>query len=216
MTVTSSNGAPFMLTPRTESVVEPMRLELIPLEPDAEGKAAQWNIKVALGPDIPVGMRNYPLRFDSDIVVPHPKYPSADGSPQYYSVQLNVQAQVTGMVSAEPGFISFGMVNHGSPVERAIQLEVHDDFKLTESMPVRIEGLQGQDFPFADAFSTSITPLDGGKRAELRVILDGMPEDALGSFGGTLKVEVGHPFMNTLSVRFSGISRPAATPNQGG
>ena len=211
VTVSSSSGEPFMLKPRTDAMVEPLRIELEPIEPGDDGRASQWNLKVALGPDIPIGMRNYPVRFDSDIVVPHPKYPSADGSAQYYSVQLNVQAQVTGMVSAEPGFLSFGMVNAGTPVERALMLEVHDDFKLTADIPVVVKGMQGQDFPFGEAFKTTLTPLDDGKRAELRIKLDGIPEDALGSFGGSLEIQVGHPFMSSLTVRFSGISRPAST-----
>jgi hypothetical protein len=82
-------------------------------------------------------------------------------------------------------------------------------------MPVAFEGLQGQEFPFADAFEVTVVPLEGGKEADLVVKLKGLPEELNGSFGGQIKVQVGHPHMQELLVRFSGVCRVGLpTPTQ--
>ncbi len=215
LTITSTAGQPFLLTPGKEAAVEPLSVDYSAKDPDPEGRSSEWEIKIKLGPNIPIGMRTYPVRFTSDIPIPHPKYPSQDGSVQNYGVTLNVQAQVTGMVSAEPSFVTFGMVKPGEPVERSVRIECHDDFKLGAEIPVHIEGLQGQPLPFGDALTASVQPLEDGHAADLKVRLAGLPGDLNGSFGGLLKIKVGHPFMEELTVRFSGVCRPAL-PSTGG
>jgi hypothetical protein len=219
VTVAATRGEPFKLTIGQETVQGPIKLDYTPKNRDAEGRASEWEVKVALGPNNDVGMRSYPIQMKSDIPVAHPKYPSQDGTVQYHGFLLNVQAQVTGMVSAEPSFITFGMVRPGEALDRALRIECHDDFQLKADMPVVFEGLQGQEFPFKDLFQVTVEPQPGGKVADLKVHLAGLPQDLNGSFGGVLKVKVGHPFMEELQVRFSGVCRPglpaaAAPPPQ--
>ncbi|MSR61080.1 MAG: DUF1573 domain-containing protein [Planctomycetes bacterium] len=208
VTVTSTRGEPFKLTLAQETVQEPVKLSYTAKEPDAEGRSNEWEIQVALGPNTEIGMRNYPINFKSDLAIAHPKYPSPDGAPQYHGFMVNVQAQVTGMVSAEPSFLTFGMVRPGEPIERALRVESHDEFKLTADMAYSFEGLQGQEFPYKDAFQVTIAPLEDGKAADMRVRLTGLPADLNGSFGGVLRLKVGHPFMDELQLRFSGVCRP--------
>lgn len=215
VTVTSSVGEPFVLSLNQEAVQEPLKLEYTAKNPDAEGRASEWEIKVSIGPNTEIGMRNYPLNFKSDLVIAHPKYPDPEGKPQYHGFMMNVQAQVTGMVSADPAFITFGMVRPGEPVERALRIQCHDkdgNFRLTSDLAVVFEGLQGQEFPWKDRFKTTVEVLDEGKAADFKVRLEGLPEDLNGSFGGVIKIKVGHPFMDELLVRFSGVCRPGLPP----
>jgi len=215
VTVTTSGGEPFVLSLGQDTVQEPLRLEYTAKNPDAEGRASEWEVKVALGPNTEIGMRNYPVNFKSDLVIAHPKYPSPDGAPQYHGFMMNVQAQVTGMVSAEPAFITFGMVKPNEAIERALRIQCHDKdgvFKLPAELPVVFEGLQGQEFPWKDRFTTSLELLDGGSAADFKVRLSGLPEDLNGSFGGVIRIKVGHPFMDELLVRFSGVCRPGLPP----
>jgi len=219
VTVVSAGGEPFLLSLSQEVVQEPLRLEYTAKNPDAEGRASEWEVKVALGPNTEIGMRNYPVNFKSDLVIAHPKYPSPDGAPQHHGFMMNVQAQVTGMVSAEPAFITFGMVRPNEPIERALRIQCHDKdgaFKLPAELPVVLEGLQGQEFPWKDRFSTSVELLDGGTAADFKVRLEGLPEDLNGSFGGVIRIKVGHPYMEELLVRFSGVCRPGLPPAGGG
>src|SRR5262249_51639933 len=118
VTVTSTRGEPFLLELGQEAVQEPVELTTTAKNPDAQGKASEWEIHVALGPNTEPGMRHYPINFKSDLVISNPKYPNPDGTPQYTGFMLNVQAQVLGMVSAEPPFLTFGMVKPGEEIER--------------------------------------------------------------------------------------------------
>jgi hypothetical protein len=213
--VTTTRGEPFALSIGQEALQQPLGVELTAKDPDAEGRSNEWTVKVTLGPNAEVGMRSYPLQMRTDLPIAKPKYPSKDGTPQTHIFMLNVQAQVTGMVSAEPSFLTFGMVRPGEPVERALRVECHDDFKLTADLPVLFEGLQGQEFPYKDAFAVTIQPVEEGKAADVRVKLNGMPADLNGSFGGVLRLQLGHPHMQELQVRFSGVCRPAL-PTVGG
>ena len=164
-------------------------------------------------------MRNYPLMLDSDLPIggdaTHEEDEGQEGhgheaeaGPKNYSTTIAVQARVLGLVHAEPGFVSFGMVRPGQVLERTVRLQCHDDFELAPDMPVTIEGLYGQKFPYPDAFTTELVPVEGGKLLDLRLRLEGLPDEVNGSFGGILKLAVGHPSMEELSVRFSGVCRP--------
>jgi len=208
VTVTSTRGEPFFLTIGQETIQEPVKLDYSAKDPDAEGRSNQWTIKVAFGPNAQIGMRTYPISFKSDIPIAHPKYPVKDGPPPTHSFLLNVQAQVSGMVSAEPSFLTFGMVRPGEPLERSLRIQCHDEFKLRADMPSTLEGLQGQELPFKDAFAVVIEPDEDGKAANVKVQLKGMPPDTNGSFGGVLRLKVGHPFMDEVQIRFSGVCRP--------
>lgn len=202
VTVATTRHEPFKLTLGQEVVQGPIKLEMQANEPDAEGKSSEWQVKVTMGPNPEIGMRSYPINLKSYIPIAHPKYPSKDGTVQYHGFMLNVQAQVTGMVSAEPSFLTFGMVRPGEPIERSLRIDCHDAFKLTADIPVVFEGLQGQEFPYKDAFAITIEPIEEGKAANLKVKLNGMPADLNGSFGGVLRVKVGHPYMEEIQIRF--------------
>jgi hypothetical protein len=215
VTVKSTRGELFKLTQANETPNQSIQVEYLPKEPDAEGRAAEWEVKVKLQPGSQPGMQNFPLSLKTDMEIAHPKYPNQDGSPQFHTLMVSIQAQVVGMVSAEPSFLTFGMVRPGEPVERTLRLECHDDFQLRSDIPVVFEGLQGQAFPYADVFQVAVEPAEDGKAADVKVKLTGFPTDQNGSFSGVLKIQVGHPHLPELQVRFSGVCRPAL-PSQTG
>jgi hypothetical protein len=213
VTITTTRAEPFLLSLGQERPQDDVTLEFAAKDPDAEGKSSQWEIKVALGPSTEPGMKSYPIQFLSDLAITNPKYPSPDGAPQFHGFMLNLQAQVLGMVSAEPPFLTFGMVKPGEAIERTLRLECHDDeFKLTADIPVVVEGLQGQALPWGDRFQITVVPLEDGRSADLKVLLTGLPDDVNGSIGGQLRVKVGHPNMEEVAIRFSAVCRPGLPP----
>ncbi len=209
VTVYSKRGERFSLKEDLGPLAakRPIALELAPENPDAEGKSDRWKVHVIAGPGLEIGMVNAPLQLLSDLPIPNPKYPNPDGSVKCYPVMIAVQARVMGLVGAEPAFVSFGMVRPGQAMERAVRIECRDEFQLPGSMPVQIEGLYGGEFPYAQSFATEFGPVEAG-RVDLKLKLLGLPKDLNGSFGGILKVSVGHPSMAEVSVRFSGVCRP--------
>ena len=125
-----------------------------------------------------------------------------------YYTRMYAQATVKGMVSAQPAFLSFGMVQPGQPVERTIRLECFDDFELASDMPVTLGGMRpGLEFPSAEHFTWSVSATDKPKVLDVTLRLEGLPEDVNGSFGGTLTLAVGHPLKPEISIRFSGVCR---------
>ena len=208
MKLTSTTLQPFLLEADPQFNVKPLSLELTPVSPDGEGRATEWDVHVSVGPDIPEGMRNYPIRLVTDQPVPDPKSEAKDGSVKTYQVVGYAQVSVTGLVSAQPGFISFGMVRPGQVVERTIRIECHDDFKLSADMPIALVGLlKGENFPYEETFTHTLTSVEEGRLYDLVLRLEGLPDDTNGSFGGQVKVALGHPHKKQLVIRFSGVCR---------
>ena len=208
--VRSETLEPFLLTVDERFVSEPLSVELEPLEPDAAGRSTVWDVHMTLGPGIPEGLRNYPILLLTDKEIPYPsaKTQTPDGSPPVYTARAYVQAAVQGLVTANPGFLSFGMVRPGEVVERTVRLECFDDFVLDPNIPVRLAGMRaGVEFPYEDRFTWSFAPSDDPQVLELTLRLEGLPEDLNGSFGGYLHLDVGHPLKPTVGVRFSGVCR---------
>lgn len=211
--VTTSVLEPYLLKLDDQFVVEPLTVQVVPIDPNPEGKAKEWDVKVALGPNIPEGLRNYPLRLLTDVPVPAPKTPAITDEPPTFEARIFIQAQVMGLVSAEPSFLSFGMVRPGQVVERSVKVVCHDDFVLSADVPITLTGLRGEEFPYRDAFSWKLTKLEDGT-LDFLLKLEGMPEDLNGSFGGVITLAVAHPHKAEVQIRFSGVCRlglPAET-----
>lgn len=221
VTVHSKRGERFLLKLDDNALSQdkPIEVTLTPDNPDADGKSDRWQIRLAAGPNLDIGMQTAPIQLISDLPIPNPKYPNEDGAAKCFPVMLALQARVIGLVNAEPAFISFGMVRPGQTVERSVRIESHDEtFQLFTGMPVQIEGLYGGEFPYSSYFATTLEPADDGRVLDLKLKLEGLPADLNGSFGGILKLAVGHPSMKELTVRFSGVCRPgspAAAPTGG-
>ena len=213
---------PFLLKVDEQFQTEPLKVELSPVDPADDGRSTDWKLSVELGPGTPEGVRNFPIRLVSDVPVPGSHGDSetqgaADdghdhGSSPVHELRCYVQAQVTSMVSATPGFVSFGMVRPGQVVERTVLIRCHDDFELDPALSVRIEGLRSEEFALADSFATTLTPLEDGV-LELKLELLGLPEEHQGSFGGVVRLAIGHPLKEELQVRFSGVCRAGLPSN---
>jgi hypothetical protein len=205
--VKSRKGQPFKLTVNKKTLPKNVALQVVPVSPGDDGRSNEWNVTVVAGPGLPIGIRNYPCQVSTDIEVAKPKFPNQDGSAKYHQVPLAVQARVIGMVHAEPAFVGFGMIRPGEVVERVVRIQSNDDYQLAADTLVTMEGLYGGEFEYADLFTTTLEPVEEGKSMDLRVRLEGLPDEVNGSFGGILKVAVGHPSMKDLTIRFSGVCR---------
>ena len=207
-----------------------MTVELKPVDPDAEGRAKEWDIHVTLGPELPEGMRNYPIRLTTDQLIPSPRgehddhddhagHDHDDGKtpPKYYFVIGYAQVQVKGLVSANPAYVPFGMVRPGQEVERVVRIECHDDFELSADTNVAMTALIQSDlFDYRKAFTTKLDPVEGENALDLTVKLEGLPDGVSGSFGGMLRLDVNHPNKKELMVRFSGVCRPGVVKSSQG
>jgi len=206
---------PFMLELDEANVVAPLSATLTPVDPDAEGRARNWELSVSLGPDVPEGMRRYQLRMTSDIPQAdehdHGEGEEIDHAPTTRELMCFVNATVNALVVATPNFVSFGAVRPGEPMERSVKVECLDpDFALPADPDYRFQSITGGEFTGAENFSVHIAPVEGseGKQLDVTVRLEGLPDDFTGSFGGMVTLSIGHPTKPEVSVRFSGVARP--------
>ena len=217
--VSSESLDPFLLTVDDRYLEgQPVKVELTPVEPDAEGRSLTWDVAVEIGPDFPrEGINNFPIVLNTDQEIENPKAPNPDGTPVYHQARVYAQATVLSLVSANPAFVSIGMLRPGEAMTKTVRLTTVDpDFTFPENPEIRIEGFRGTEFQYADNFELEILPVEGENALDLDIRLKGMPEGFSGSFGGLVVVEVGHPAKPEVQVRFSGLCRaglkPAAPP----
>ena len=217
---------PFLLELDESRVTDPMKVQLSPVDPDADGKSQTWKLAFTLGPEIPEGHRNYNLRLITDIpraAVAHEgeteEEHAAHAQPAgFRELNCAVRANVRGLVVATPNFVSMGLVRPGQVEERTVKIESLDpNFQLPTEADYEIVSLNGAPFEMAEFFTVKTEPVEGtaGTQQTLTVRLEGLPEDFQKSFGGMIKLRIDHPTKETLNVRFSGVVR-AGIPTTSG
>ena len=214
--ISTTTGVKVKLTAPSENMPQGVKFEVNPIDPDADGKAARWEVQVHLGPGLMEGNLAYTVGIKSDIEIPGgDKLPS--GVPQTYEVSLPIMARVTGMISYTPAFISLGLIRPGQVVSRSVRVTSHDpDFKLPEPKIV-VSGRGGAEWEFANRFSSVVRPVAGENSVDIELRLDGMPETLNGSFSGELTIQVGHPEKPEIKLPITGVCRGApATAGEGG
>jgi hypothetical protein len=210
LTVSGKQPGPFKLNLEGRTTPPGMKIELRPENPDAEGRAEQWHVDVTIGPDAREGNLGFPVQLQSDEEVKGA--PKVDGGEvPHYGVTAMVTAQVRGPISWEPQYISFGLVRPGQVMPRTMRVETFDpEFKFdadTLSLEVVGPSKEKPEFPWKDYFSHVVRPSEDGKAIDVELTLDGLPEDAEGSFQGQLLIKTGHPAKPEIGVLFSGVCR---------
>jgi len=193
-----------------------MTVDLQPLNPGQDGRAAHWRATVTIGEGAEEGNVGYQIRLLSDVEMPdkHDGKAPAEGAPQlhekttFQQVNASVSGRILGPLSFTPQFLSMGLVRPGQPVTRNVKLISHDpEFDLGQ-VKVELRGENGQELAWKDHFGTSVQPAPGMNNAlDITLKLDGLPEGSDGSFRGELVIHTGHPRRPELLVRFSGVCR---------
>ena len=210
-TVSGKKPGPFMLSLDGRTTPPGVKIDLQPQNPDEEGKAEQWKVVVTVGPDCREGNLGYPIHLRSDEeVLGAPKI--AGGETPTYGASVMITARVRGLISWEPQYLSFGLVRPGQVMPRQLSVSTFDPEFQFEADKVQIE-LVGPseakpDFPWKDYFSSNVRPSADGSSVDIELTLDGLPDDADGSFQGRLIIKTGHPTKPEVPVLFSGVCRP--------
>jgi hypothetical protein len=171
-------------------------------------------LTVTLGPDLVEGNTARALTMKSDVAIPGAEKHHTGAVPTYQA-QITLSAQVVGPFSYNPPYLSMGLVRPGQVVTRTVTLESHDDeYSFAEKMPVvSVEGLQNpgttefREWQYADRFTPVVRPVAGKNAVDIELRLEGMPEDATGSFRGTLVVDLGHPEKERITLVITGVCR---------
>jgi hypothetical protein len=211
---TTRSDVKVKLTAPTENIPQGVSFEVAPIEPDAEGKSARWELIAHIGPNLVEGNLAYTIPLKSDIEIPGgEKLPS--GSAPTYEISIPIMARVTGMISYTPAFVSLGLIRPGQVVSRSVRITSHDpEFKIPEPK-VTVTGRGGTEWEFANRFSSVIRPVAGENAIDVELRLDGMPDTLNGSFSGELSIQVGHPEKPEIKLPITGVCRGAPATSQG-
>lgn len=225
--VRTAKNEPVMLTYEDRKLAKPVGLdvELVPISPNADGKSGHWQLKVKLGPGLTEQQIGYAVTILSDREMPGVEDKDKTDNPNtksHYFISASVNARVLGKISCSPQYLSMGLVRPGQVVSRSVRLASHEaDFELG-NVTASVSGHKDQEFQWADSFSTVIRPVAGENSIDIQLRLDGLPENADGSFKGQLNIATGHPDKPTVQVIFSGVCRagvggatPVRRPNAG-
>ena len=208
VSITTTTGVKVKLTAPSENLPQGMRFEVTPINPDADGKSASWEIVAHLGPGLVEGNLAYTVGLRSDIEIPGgEKLPS--GNLPTYEASVPIMARVTGMISYTPAFVSLGLIRPGQVISRSVRVTSHDpEFKLAEPKIV-VAGRGATEWEYASRFSSVIRPVAGENAVDVELRLDGMPESLNGSFSGELVIQVGHPEKPEIKLPITGVCRGA-------
>lgn len=208
--VTSSAFGPFVLTLDPNIPLNKSIVDLIPTNPDANGKSDHWTVKVTAGPNLPEGSYHQSLRLVTDLAMPNKTMP--DGSPQFYDAILFTTATVQGPVTLSTPHVSFGLVRPGEALTRKTVIHITDtDFVLSEAPAFTLKGY-GSELANPELYEVSITAVEGTKDWEVNITMLGMEVlEGNGSFRGIVQVNLGHPAKELLDIGFAGVVRKGAT-----
>lgn len=209
--ITTTRGERVKLTAGKDNMPAGLKIELNPLDADAEGKATRYELVATAGPGCMEGQLAYAVPVKSDLPIPGAeKLPN--GQFPCYDTTVTVMARVTGMISYTPQFISLGLIKPGQVKATQIRVTSHDpSFKLGE-LACQIRGRDTAEWEFAKCFQTFTRPVPGENAVDVEVRLNGMPETLNGSFSGTLVIKVNHPDKPELSLPITGVCRGGGTP----
>jgi hypothetical protein len=208
--ISTTKGDRVKLTAVTDNMPPGLKIDLNPLDADADGKASRYEMIVTAGPGLNEGNMAYSVPLRSDATIPGAeKMPN--GLMPAYEVAVTVMARITGSVSYNPAFVSLGLIRPGQTMSRSVRITSHDpEFKLDPR--VSIQGRDSAVWEFSDNFTTVVRPVAGENAVDVEVTLNGMPESLAGSFSGMLVIEIGHPDKPEIKLPITGVCRGGSTP----
>lgn len=207
--ISTAHGEKVKLNAFLDNVPQGLKVELKPIDADAEMKASRWDLLVTAGPGLVEGNLAYMVPLKSDMSIPGAeKLPN--GMLPTYESSITVMGRVTGMLEYVPQFVSLGLIRPGQAQSRSIRLTSHDtEFKLSEPK-VSIQGRDSAEWEFAKYFTTQIRPVPNENAVDVEVTLTGMPESLNGSFSGSLVIDTGYPGKTEIKLPITGVCRGGA------
>lgn len=210
VSVSTTKGQRLKLSAVLNNLPPGLKVDVNPLDADADGNASRWELVATAGPGLVEGSLAYSVPLKSDVPLP-----GADtlptGAVPTYEVAVTIMGQVLGTISYNPSFVSLGLIRPGQVVSRTIRVVSHDpEFKLTEPK-VLVQGRDSAEWEFAKNFSSVVRPVPGENAVDVELRLDGMPDTLNGSFSGMMVVQLGYAEKPEIKLPITGVCRGGTT-----
>ena len=213
ITVTTTKGDRVKLSAVKDNMPQGLKIDVKPLDADADGKATRFEVVITAGPGLNEGNLAYSVPLRSDAPIPGgEKMPN--GQMPTYEVSATIMARVMGAISFNPAFVSLGLIRPGQTLSRSVRITSHDAaFKLSDVVTDAKVSIQGRDtveWEFAKNFTKVVRPVAGENSVDVEVTLTGMPDSLSGSFSGNLVITIGHPEKPEIKLPITGVCRGGA------
>lgn len=214
--VSSPDGTPFELTHVALAIPDQVVVRLEPDHPGEDGRASAWDVIVELGPNLPTGTHGYPIQLRSDVENPDAS-PDEEGHRPVFAAMPFIGIRVVGLVSTDPGRLTFGVVQAGETVSRTVRVSSHDPgFHLPEPR-ARLEPLKPDEpFPLGRTARITTRAVPGEEAWDVQLLLDGLDPGVPRTFLARLVIDTGHPEVGRLEVPVTGAHLTGGTPPEGG
>lgn len=205
--VHSVAGAAFALEHQRRGVPDALKLELTPIDAEADGRASEWDVLVTLGPDMPEGTHNYPLYLVSDHVLATDSSSGQQGEVPRASTTPQLMLEVVGLYSVEPGSFSFQQVDGSRTVASTVHLRCFDpDFEgqtptarleIPESPNGPEEGVDPQALLETARLDIRANPAGGW---DVQLLLEGLAPEVGKRFLALVLLDTGHPDRGVVEI----------------
>lgn len=211
MIVTTARGDRIKLNPILEGMPNGLKVDVKPVDADADGRATRFEINVTAGPGLQEGSIVFSLPLRSDVPIPGAER-LPNGKEPTYEVSTSIMATVRGSVSLNQQFYSFGLCKPNTQMSKTVRLTSHDpSFKLTpELVSVTLKGRDTVEWEHARHFQATVRPVPGENSMDIELSTTGLPDTVTGSFNGTAVIKTGHPEKPSFDVVISGVCRASA------
>lgn len=218
VSVSTAKGQRVKLASVLNNLPPGLKLELNPLDADADGAATRWELIATAGPGLVEGPLAYSVPLKSDVPLPGAET-APGGTAPTYEASVTIMGQVMGTISYNPSFVSLGLIRPGQVVTRTVRIVCHDtEFKLGEPK-VTVSGRDGGEWEYTKHFTSVARAVPNENAVDVELRLEGMPDTLNGSFAGTMTVQVGYPDKPEIKLPITGVCRGGAanaTPVSGG
>ncbi len=206
VSVSTTKGQRLKLTPVLNNLPPGLKVEVNPLDADADGNASRWELVATAGPGLVEGPLAYSVPLKSDVPLPGAEALPTGVMPTY-EVPVTIMGQVLGTISYNPAFVSLGLIRPGQVVSRTIRVTCHDpEFKLTEPK-VLVQSRDNAEWEYAKHFTSVVRPVPDQNAVDVELQLNGMPDTLNGSFNGMMVVQLGYPEKPELKLPITGVCR---------
>lgn len=168
-----------------------LRLELRPLEPDADGRATSWELDLGVEAELAVGSYRWPIRVATDLTADGTAPGGPGTQPDCLQGVVRFEHHRRARVEAQPRHVSLGLLNAGQLSGQAVRvLALAADASL-EQPEVTLEAalLDGTDL--SEHFRAEFDPTGLVGEPAVQLTCLGLPEGVAGAFRGVVRVSFG-------------------------